>query len=110
MCAICPHCGADLTKDEPIERAGLSMFPYGNARVGGAEIKLTKAESGVLYTLLKAEGQMMPQTAIAERIGYEGDDPAGLINVHINRIRRKLAPHWSVPIRSLRGVGVYIEA
>lgn len=108
MTAVCPHCGCDLIPDEPIERAGLSMLPYGNVRIGDVEVRLTQAESGILWALLKAGGQPVSRAALAARIGYEGDAPDELVAVHIHRVRRKLAPHSTVTIQNRRGFGVYI--
>jgi DNA-binding response OmpR family regulator len=105
---ICPCCGYDLENDEPIRWAGFVMAPYGQASFQGADIKLTAAQSAVLWSLLKAHGRPLPRVVIAERIGCESDNPANLIDVHICNIRRALAPHGDV-IRNRRGAGVYIE-
>lgn len=107
MTEICPCCGFDLSEDKPIERAGLSMFPYGNVRFNGAEIRLTAAESAVLWALMKAGGRPLSRAVIAERIGYEGD--GNCVDVLLTRVRHKLAAHGQMPIRNQRGVGVSIE-
>lgn len=105
--SVCPHCGFDLAEDEPVERAGIAMQPYGEVRFNGAAIALTKAETGVLWALMKAD-RPLPRPILSERIGHEGD--GNCIDVLICRIRRKLAPHGPVPIQTRRGVGVSIEA
>ena len=69
MIPICPCCGYDLDKDAPIERAGIAMAPYGPVRFNGAEIRLTRGESAVLWALLKAEGRPLPRLVLAERYG-----------------------------------------
>jgi DNA-binding response OmpR family regulator len=106
---ICPSCGYDLENDEPIHWAGFEMAPYGRVRFHGAEIKLTCAQSGVLWSLLKAHGRPLPRVVIAERIGCESDGRENIVDIHICRIRRALAPHGEVPIRSRRNVGLYID-
>lgn len=107
MTTICPHCGYDLVRDEPIERAGIAMQPYGAVRFHGAEVKLTPGETAVLWALVKAGGRPLSRAILAERIGYEGDK--NTVDVHLTRIRKKLAPHGASPIRNLRVFGFYIE-
>jgi DNA-binding response OmpR family regulator len=107
--AICPICGYDLHDDQPIIWAGFDMVPYGRVLFHGAEIKLTGGQSAVLWSLLKAHGRPLTRVVIAERIGCESDNPGNLVDVHICNIRRALAPHGEVPIRSRRSVGVYID-
>jgi DNA-binding response OmpR family regulator len=111
MTGLCPHCGYDLEQDKPIERAGLSMFPYGNVRFNGAEVRLTKGESAVLWTLMKAGDTPVARHIIAERYGYDGDgDPVGTVNVLLSHIKQKLSVHGEPPIRNRHGVGLNIEA
>lgn len=110
MCAICPCCGYDLVKDEPIERAGIAMAPYGQVLFNGADVKLTRGESAVLWCLMKAGPRPMPRHVLAERYGQKDTSDSNCVDVLLTRIKQKLAPHGEVPIRNLRGVGVYIEA
>jgi DNA-binding response OmpR family regulator len=110
MIPICPCCGYDLDKDAPIERAGIAMAPYGPVRFHGAEVKLTRGESAVLWALLKAEGRPLPRLVLAERYGQKEYSDSNSVDVLLTRIRQKLAPHGEVPIRNRRGIGVYIEA
>lgn len=108
MSGVCPCCGYDLVDDAPIERAGISMQPYGPVRFNGAEVRLTRGESAVLWSLMKAGGRPLAKHVISERTGHEGDSNS--VEVLLTRIRRKLAPHGPVPIVNCWGVGVFIEA
>jgi two-component system OmpR family response regulator/two-component system response regulator QseB len=110
MTAICPCCGYDIARDEPLERAGIAMAPYGPVRFHGADVKLTRGESAVLRTLMKANGRPIPRHVLAERYGQKETSDSNSVDVLLTRIKQKLARHGAHPIQNRRGVGVYIEA
>lgn len=109
MAAICPCCGYDIAKDEPIERAGIAMAPYGPVRFHGVDVNLTRGETAVLWTLMKAD-RPIARHILAERYGQKESSDSNCVDVLLTRIKHKLARHGAHPIQNRRGVGVYIEA
>lgn len=104
MSGCCPNCGYDLVQDEPIERAGIRMEPYQHPVVRGRRLVLTPAQRTVLWTLLKANGRIIPSSVLNERLDYDGDN--NVVQVLISRIRRV----WPgpCPIETVYGSGYRI--
>lgn len=104
---LCPHCGADLVTDEPIERGSVRMDPYGDCVVDGRKVPLTRVEGAIVWSLLKADGQPLSRHILAERWGYDGDQASNLANVFLSRIRRKFRERGlNCPIETSRKFGV----
>lgn len=89
--ALCPNCGVDLARDEPITRGAIAFDPRGEVRWHGEPVQLSPAERSVLGTLLKAGGRFIGAEVVCERIGYDGDDQRNMVSVYVHRLRRKLA-------------------
>lgn len=99
--ALCPHCGYDLSADKPIERDGLWIDPATRiATWQGRPVGLPGAQFTLAYALVKAWPAYVPIAALADRIGYEGDDPANIIANYVSRLRKA-----GLPIRTVHGVG-----
>jgi|GEM_PF-5913712 len=96
---ICPHCGYDLKQDRPIERDGIRLHPATHSVWWqGVRMHLSPAQFTLLNSIVKGTPDVMSVGMLAERIGYEGDDPGNNVNVHIARIRRKLI---GIPIKAI---------
>lgn len=84
---MCPHCGYNFEADRHIEMGPWTLWPryvlWNNGDVG-----LTPAESGILYTLAKADGDWVSADAILNRIS--DSENRNVIAVLVNRIRKKL--------------------
>ena len=74
---------------------------------GGRHIALTAKEYALLEYLAREAGRVVTRTEIAEHVWDEHFDPASnLIDVHINRLRRKLDDGHGAPlIQTRRGAG-----
>lgn len=88
MTALCPHCGYNLRQDETITTGDLHLDPRGVARWRGNDIVLSRSQTIVLHTIVKAAGRPVPRATVAERLGYEGDNPSNLVAVHVCRLRQ----------------------
>ena len=74
---------------------------------GGRPITLTTREFSLLEYLLRSPGRVYTRTQILEHVwGYDFDPSTNLVDVHIQRLRKKLAGTDSDPlIETVRGVG-----
>ncbi|WHO38432.1 response regulator transcription factor [Sphingobium sp. AP49] len=82
----------------------------GTADVAGRSLDLRRRELAVLEALATRAGQVVPrELLIGEVFGF--DEPVGgnAIEVHVTRLRGKLAPDGP-GIRTVRGVGYMLDA
>lgn len=81
------------------------------AFVGEDAIDLTPTEFGLLATLVGAQGRTVSRTELLREVwSYEFDPGTNLVEVHVNRLRRKLeARGLSNLIRTIRSQG-YVAA
>lgn len=93
---------ADLVLDTGAQRATRS----------GRVLRLTTKEYALLEYLVREEGRIVSRTEIAEHVWDENFDPlTNLIDVHINRLRRKVDNGFSSKlIHTRRGVGYMVAA
>src|SRR5882762_8029187 len=82
-----------------------------SATRSGRELSLTSKEYALLEYLAREEGRVVSRAEIAEHVWDENFDPlTNLIDVHINRLRRKVDNEFSTKlIHTRRGSG-YILA
>ncbi len=75
--------------------------------VGEKPVRLTAREFNLLEYLMRSPGRVLTRTQILERVwGYDFDPSTNLVDVHIQRLRKKLACEGKEsPIETLRGVG-----
>jgi DNA-binding response OmpR family regulator len=78
---------------------------------GGSEIELTPKEFQIFEFLVRHAGEVVSRTMILERVwGYGFDPYSNLIDVHMNRLRRKVdRDHGTRLIHTLKGVGYILE-
>lgn len=78
----------------------------------GQRIELTAKEYALLEYLAREQGRVLGRAEIAEHVWDENFDPlSNLIDVNINRLRRKIDDGFSVPlIHTRRGEGYMLTA
>jgi two-component system OmpR family response regulator len=78
---------------------------------GGRPVELTPKEFQIFEFLVRHAGQVVSRTMVLERVwGYGFDPYSNLIDVHMNRLRRKIdhdAP--TRLIHTIKGVGYILE-
>src|SRR5262249_13981823 len=74
---------------------------------GAREIPLTTKEYTMLEYLARNAGRVVPRRELSEHVWDENDDPfSNMIDVYINRLRRKVDQHATVQlIHTLPGAG-----
>lgn len=86
---LCPSCGLDLSKNEPVSSATYKMHgPNGPLVIDGKDIPLAPLENEVAWALLRAKPAPLGKDAILLRIGSEGD--GNLVAVILCRLRKKI--------------------
>lgn len=74
--------------------------------VNGVEVRLTTREFNLLEYLMRSPGRVLTRTQILEHVwGYDFDIATNLIDVHIQRLRKKLGADGAALIETVRGVG-----
>jgi two-component system copper resistance phosphate regulon response regulator CusR len=78
----------------------------------GRKIELTAKEYALLEYLARERGRVLTRSEIAEHVWDEAFDPfSNLIDVNINRLRRKIDDGFAVPlIHTRRGEGYMLAA
>jgi len=81
------------------------------ASIGGRRIELTPIEFGLLLKLLRARGEVATRGELLREVwGYDFDPTTNVVDVHVNRLRRKLeAAGMSNLLRTIRGRGYTID-
>ena len=76
-------------------------------RVGDAAVELTAREFSLLAYLMRSPGRVFPRTEILEHVwGYDFDPSSNVVEVHIQRLRKKLDPTGEDQyVETVRGVG-----
>ncbi|NNL65857.1 MAG: response regulator transcription factor [Myxococcales bacterium] len=78
---------------------------------GGREVELTPKEFQIFEFLVRNAGQVVSRDMILERVwGYGFDPYSNLIDVHMNRLRRKVDRDFPTRlIHTLKGVGYILD-
>ncbi len=73
----------------------------------GESVRLTAREFSLLEYLMRSPGRVYTRTQILEHVwGYDFDPNTNLVDVHIQRLRKKVSPDKENPvIETIRGVG-----
>jgi two-component system copper resistance phosphate regulon response regulator CusR len=79
---------------------------------GGRQVELTAKEYALLEYLAREQGRVLGRAEIAEHVWDENFDPlSNLIDVNINRLRRKIDDGFSQPlIHTRRGEGYMLSS
>jgi len=77
------------------------------ASVGGSDLELTHTEFSLLTALLRERGEVVSRPMLLREIwGYDFDPGTNVIDVHVNRLRRKLEERgMKGVIQTVRGRG-----
>ena len=78
---------------------------------GGRRIDLSAREFALLECLGRSAGQVLSRTILLERVWDMNQDPlTNVVDVHINRLRKKVDHGFSKPlIQTIRGVGYVLR-
>jgi two-component system OmpR family response regulator len=78
-----------------------------HATVSGARMELTPTEFSLLAALLQARGEPVTRGQLLREVwGYDFDPGTNVVDVHVNRVRRKLEDRGlGELVRTLRGQG-----
>ncbi|NTZ43331.1 response regulator transcription factor [Altererythrobacter sp. SALINAS58] len=98
---FCNRCGGNLAADMPIER-GAWRLDLHSVDYKGQALRVTRAEASMLHSLAAARGTIISAAVLAERTGYEGEDPMNVVSVTLCKLRRRLP---EAPFESVRGFG-----
>lgn len=75
-------------------------------KVAGRPVELTAREFSLLEYLMRSPGRVYTRTQILEHVwSYDFDTNTNLIDVYIQRLRKKLGSSGSQLIETIRGVG-----
>ncbi|MDX9971894.1 MAG: response regulator transcription factor [FCB group bacterium] len=75
--------------------------------LAGNQVHLTAREFNLLEYLMRSPGRVLTRTQILEHVwGYDFDPATNLIDVHVQRLRKKITVDGQEPlIETVRGVG-----
>lgn len=101
-----------INSSQQVSAAGLTLDRLANqAQLNGEELSLPPKEFDLLFMLLSQQGRTLTRDQLIESIwGYDFDGNERTLDVHINRLRERLAQR-EVPlaIRTVRGLGYRME-
>ena len=100
MTGLCPSCGYNILRDEPIHRGDWTLEPI-STWFRGIRLALSPTEAGFLHSLAKAGGRPLSREVMGVRLS-DSEDPANIMCVYAARLRRKLD---QVPFETVRGSG-----
>jgi DNA-binding response OmpR family regulator len=105
---ICTNCGLNLEREKPIVDGPFDYDPAGPIfSIDGARLRCRSQVSELLGSVMHARGRPLAYGVIAERLGYEGDDPKNLVHVLASQARGLIAQcGYSSPIETVRGYGL----
>lgn len=82
-----------------------------SCHVSGEAVTLTGTEFDLLYLLLQHKGEIIDKATLSEQVLQRELQPFDRsIDVHISRLRKKLAVYHDEPIRAVRGKGYQLTA
>jgi DNA-binding response OmpR family regulator len=76
-----------------------------DVRIGDRDLGLTPREYGILELLLRRAGTVVSRQGIVDHVWPEGDPTWNAIDVHVARLRAKMAGGSTVRILAVRGAG-----
>jgi len=99
---------------ETILRAGKLEMDLATRTVhhAGRAVDLLPREYRLLEFLMRHAGQVVTRTMLFEEVwNYRTAEPTNVIDMHVNKLRRKLDPDGADPmIRTVRGAGYMLRA
>jgi DNA-binding response OmpR family regulator len=97
---------------EPLRAGALELDPiHRSARFAERRLDLTKTEFDLLLCLAERRGEILTRRLLLELVwGYRFDPGTNVVDVHVNRLRRKLAEAGgSAVVRTVRGIGYAVD-
>ena len=81
-------------------------FDYQKVAVDGSALRLTRKEYDLLVMLAQNAGEIVPRGVLLRQVwGYRDGIRTRTLDVHIRRLRKKLAPFSDRYIETIFGVG-----
>lgn len=102
------HTGAESHSDRLLVEGMVIDRPSRSLTVGGRRVELPPKEFDLLVTLAWERGRVFGREMLLERVwGYDYLGESRTVDVHIQRLRRKIEPHPAHPryILTVRGIG-----
>lgn len=104
MTAICPRCGFDLARDEPMQVGDYRYDPRGGFVVRGKALRLAPQPLELAAALFRARGRTVDYDVLVERLGLSNRQA---LTVVARRVRTAFnAEQIWAPIVVVRGVGM----
>jgi DNA-binding response OmpR family regulator len=104
---MCPHCGFDLTRVQPIQFGNIAITEREEIVFEGQRLWLTRCQYRIVESLVRAKGRQLTRGVLAERIG--GDLNETTVTKYVERARqsfREINPSFDQLV-SVRGFGAY---
>jgi DNA-binding response OmpR family regulator len=108
MTCICLKCGYNMDREQPISDGPFSFDP-GVPSFTVDDVPLPRAGqmTDILGSVMQARGRTLSFAVLAERMGYEGDNPRNIVNTLTCRAKRMVRERGHpFPIERVRGVGL----
>ena len=84
-------------------RHAIHLGRFGEVRLDGALLRLSRREFALLEALLERPGTVLSKEQLEQHLyGWQDEVTSNAIEVHLHHLRRKLGADW---IRNVRGVG-----
>lgn len=108
MTVICPNCGYNVDREQPISDGPFTYDPRVPAfMVSGQPLRCAPQIREMLGGLMQAKGRTLSHDAVAARLGYDGEQPRNLINVLVYRARRLVeAAQQPFPVERVHSSGL----
>jgi len=96
---------------EPVRAGAIEVDAFRRrATLHGRALDLTDAEFSLLLCLAERRGEILTRRHILElALGYRFDPGTNVVDVHVNRLRRKLEPEGAGLLRTVRGIGYVLD-
>lgn len=103
MTALCPRCGHNLTRDEPIELGDWRIVPNETAHWRSLLVARNGVTVNILLALARMGGRCVTPDALLNRVSDYDD--TNLVRVYVSRFRRALPPGVPDPIETVQRRG-----
>ena len=104
---VCPNCGTDLERFEPVSAGDLEFSTF-EAKWKGHKVPLRPSGRLLLSAIVRAHGVPMSNSALIEALGCDDSrDPGNIVKVQLCRVRRafeRIDPDFHA-IETVWGIG-----
>lgn len=104
---MCPSCGYDLVPNSVITCGRYRHeSSTGTTYVDDVPLNGTPRIHAMVGTYMRGGGAVIPSYVVAERMGSESEDPAGLVTAMVHLMRRAAGSHGAeLPLECVWGAG-----